>query len=93
MEALDQSASGGRPFDEAMADYQHQRDEAALPIFESTTQFAKMEPPPPEMQQLLGAVYGNQEAMDDFVSVMAGTLPPPEFFGPDNVGRIMAQAQ
>ena len=31
-------------------------------------------------------------ATDDFASVMAGTLPPPEFFAPDNIGRIMAQA-
>jgi hypothetical protein len=23
---------------------------------------------------------------------MAGTLPPPEFFAPDNLGRIMAGA-
>ncbi len=30
--------------------------------------------------------------MDDFVSVMAGTLPAPEFFGPENVERIMGQA-
>ena len=44
------------------------------------------------MQQLFGAMQGNQEAMDDFVSVMAGTLPAPEFFGPENVGRIVAQA-
>ena len=28
--------------------------------------------------------------MDDFVSVQAGTLPIPEFFSPENVGRIMA---
>ena len=37
-------------------------------------------------------MHDNQEAMDDFVSVMAGTLPAPEFFGPENAGRIMAQA-
>ena len=30
--------------------------------------------------------------MDDFVSVMAGTLPVPEFFAPENIGRIMAAA-
>jgi hypothetical protein len=44
------------------------------------------------MQQLIGAMQGNQEAMDGFVSVMAGTLAAPEFFGPENAGRIMAQA-
>jgi hypothetical protein len=44
------------------------------------------------MQQLIGAMQGNQDAMDDFVSVMAGTLAAPEFFAPENVGGIMAQA-
>jgi hypothetical protein len=37
-------------------------------------------------------MQGNQQAMDDFVSVMAGTLPAPQFFAPENAGRIMAQA-
>ena len=92
MNALDQSFTGASSFDDAMSGYQQQRDEAVTPMFELTLQFAAMQPPPPEMQALLGAVHGNQEAMDQFASVMAGTLPPPEFFSPDNIGRIMAQA-
>jgi hypothetical protein len=44
------------------------------------------------LQQLIGAMQGNQEAMDAFVSVQAATLPAPEFFAPDNVGRIMQSA-
>jgi hypothetical protein len=39
-----------------------------------TAQLATLEPPPSKMQQLLGAMFGNQAAMDDFVSVNAGTL-------------------
>jgi hypothetical protein len=35
---------------------------------------------------------GNRAAMDDFVSVMAATLPAPEFFGPEHTGRIMQRA-
>jgi hypothetical protein len=31
---------------------------------------------------LFGALQGDQAATDDFVSVMAGTLPAPEFFAP-----------
>jgi flavin-dependent dehydrogenase len=89
---LDESFSGRRPYDDAMADYQRARDEDAMPIYEFTCDFAKIEPPPPEMQQLIGAMQGNQDAMDGFVSVMAGTLPAPEFFGAENAGRIMAQA-
>ncbi len=90
--ALDETFSERRSFDDAMADYQRARDEEALPIYGFTCDFAKLEPPPPEMQQLIGAMQGNQEAQDGFVSVMAGTLPAPEFFGPENAGRIMAEA-
>jgi len=75
-----------------MASYQRSRDEQSQPIYQLTCEFAKLEPPPPEMQQLFGALQGNQPAIDDFVSVMAGTLPVPEFFGPENIERIMAQA-
>ena len=79
--ALDDTFSERRTFDDAMADYQRARDEEALPIYGLTCDFATLEPPPPEMQQLIGAMQGNQDAQDGFVSVMAGTLPAPEFFG------------
>jgi flavin-dependent dehydrogenase len=90
--ALDDTFAERRPYEHAMADYQRTRDEEALPIYGFTCDFAKLEPPPPEMQQLIGAMQGNQEAQDGFVSVMAGTLPAPQFFGPENAGRIMAAA-
>ncbi len=44
------------------------------------------------MRELLAALPGNQEAMTGFVSVIAGTVPVPEFFAPSNVQRIMATA-
>ena len=88
--ALDESFVGTRSFDEAMADYQKNRDEHSLPMFGVTCGFATLEPPPPEMQQLLGATASNQDAQDQFVSMMAGTLPVQAFFAPENVGRIMA---
>jgi 2-polyprenyl-6-methoxyphenol hydroxylase-like FAD-dependent oxidoreductase len=90
--AVDQSLSGALEFDVAMATYQATRDEQVLPTYEFTTMLATMEPPPPEMEQLLGAVHGNQDAMDAFVRVNAGVQSPAEFFAPDNVGRIMAAA-
>jgi flavin-dependent dehydrogenase len=87
--ALDDAFSEKRPFDEGLASYQQTRDEAAMPIYEFTAEFATMEPPPPEMQQLIGAMQGNQEAQDAFISVQAATRPAPEFFAPENVGKIM----
>jgi flavin-dependent dehydrogenase len=91
-DALDDALSETRPFDEGMSDYQRTRDEVAMPVYEFTAEFASMEPPPPEMQQLIGAMQGNQEAQDAFVSVQASTLPAPEFFAPENVGKIMSRA-
>jgi hypothetical protein len=75
-----------------MGEYQSTRDEHVLPMFDFTTQLATLEPPPPEMQQLLGAVHGNQEAMDGFARVNAGVTSPAKFFADENVGRIFAAA-
>jgi flavin-dependent dehydrogenase len=88
--AVDDAFTGRRSFDQAMSHFQQARDERVLPIYEFTTQLATLEPPPPEMQQLLAAMHGNQGAMDGFVSVTAGTVSPVEFFAPENIGRIMS---
>jgi 2-polyprenyl-6-methoxyphenol hydroxylase-like FAD-dependent oxidoreductase len=89
VDALDDVFSGHHPYEDAMEVYQHTRDQEALPVYEFTDEFAQLQPPPPEMQQLIRAMHGNQEAMDQFISVQAATLPAPEFFAPENVERIM----
>jgi 2-polyprenyl-6-methoxyphenol hydroxylase-like FAD-dependent oxidoreductase len=88
--AMDQACSGARSFDAAMAHYQAMRDEHVLPLYEFTAQLASQEPPPPEMQQLLAAMHGNQRAMDGFARVNAGVTSPSEFFADENVKRIFA---
>ena len=90
--ALDESFSGKRPFDNAMADYQRTRDTQVKAMYDFTCQLATLEPPPPELQQLLGAIHGNQAAMDGFARMNAGTISPAEFFAPENVDAIMAAA-
>ncbi len=90
--AADEALSGRRPYQDAMSDYQRARDGVAAPVYEFTDQFAQLVPPPPEMRQLLAAIQGSQDAVDDFVSVQAGTLAAPEFFAPENVGRMFAAA-
>lgn len=90
--ALDEAFGGSRPYDDAMSEYQRNRDADAIPIYEFTTELAKLEPPPPEIQQLLAAVQGNRAAMDAFVSVMAGTMSPTAFFDPEHIGSLMSAA-
>jgi hypothetical protein len=40
------------------------------------------------MQQLFGAIHGNQKAMDGFARMNAGTISPAEFFAPESVQAI-----
>jgi len=88
--ALDETFTGAGSFDAAMADYQTRRDAQVLAMYEFTTELATLEPPPPELQQLLAAMPGNQEAMDGFARVNAGVTSPAEFFSPANVEKIMS---
>ena len=90
--ALHDSFSGTTSFDEAMGAYQSARDAHVTPTYEFTCQFARLAPPPIEMQQLLAAVHGNQDAMNGFVRVFSGVTSPADFFSPANVERIFAAA-
>jgi flavin-dependent dehydrogenase len=90
--AIDETLRGGRTEGDAMADYQRTRDEHVLAMYDFTCQLASLEPPPPDLQKLFGAVYGNKAAMDAFVRMNAGTISPTEFFSPENIGRIMSEA-
>jgi hypothetical protein len=61
-------------------------------MFELTCGLATLAPPPPETAALLAAVHGNQAATDDFVSMIAGTVPVPQFFAPENTAAILSAA-
>lgn len=88
--ALDQAFTNTRSFDDVMSEHQRSRDQHVMPMYEFTCQLATMEPPPPELQQVFAAVHGNQQAMDGFVQMNAGTISPAQFFAPQNIGAIMA---
>jgi 2-polyprenyl-6-methoxyphenol hydroxylase-like FAD-dependent oxidoreductase len=90
--ALHEALTGARPYDVAMKDYQTARDGAVLPMYEFTTEIATLEPPPPELATLLGAMPGDQEAMDGFCRMAAGVDSPADFFAEPSVGAILARA-
>lgn len=82
--------SEGHPFAAMLAAHHARRDERIMPIYDFTAQLATLEPPPVELQQLLGHIHGHQDAMDAFVSVNAGTLSPTDFFNPAFLGTLLA---
>jgi flavin-dependent dehydrogenase len=88
--ALGAVFAGDALLDDAMRDYHETRDAAALPIYGFTTELATLEPPPPQMQELFGAIRADQKAMDDFAGVLAGTVSPAQFFHPDSIERYLA---
>jgi 2-polyprenyl-6-methoxyphenol hydroxylase-like FAD-dependent oxidoreductase len=89
--AIDHGVAGRRPLEEALTRYEQTRNETTQSLYELTAQFAALEPPPAEMQELLGALRHNQEQADRFIGTVAGTVPIAEFFAPENLGRIMAE--
>ena len=48
--------------------------------------------PVPRPRTLTTQLVGFTDAMNDFVSIVAGTLSPVEFFHPDNLNRLLAAA-
>ena len=87
-EAIDAGLAGRQPLAGALAGYGQRRDEAATAMYELTCQRAALEPPTPQMSRLVAALRGNQDDTDQFIGVIAGTVPVAEFFAPGNIQRI-----
>ena len=88
--ALDGVFSGKQSYEAAMSRYQAARDARVKAMYDFTCQLATLEPPPPDMQRLFGAIAGNRKAMDDFARMCAGAISPAAFFSPENVDKITA---
>ena len=92
VEAIDAGFSGREPLEAALARHEAARNERVGPMYEFTIQLATLEPPPPAMQQLFGAMHGNQDATNAFFSAITGAIPLREFMSEANLGRIMTAA-
>ena len=91
-EALDEGFSGRRLMKDALADYERGRNAEVMAMFEHTTGLARLQAPSAELQQLLAALRGNQTEIDRFLGTVTGTVSIPEFFSPENIGRIVNAA-
>lgn len=88
-EAADRGLAGRQPLQEALADYEHQRNETALPLYELNCQSATLEPPPPDMQPFFNALRSNPVEASRYRAALAGSISPTEFFAPENLARIL----
>ena len=92
-EALDAGFSGREELDIALQRNEQHRDISTAPMYEMTAEWASLQPPPQEMQQLMLALRDNQEQTDRFMGTISGSIPIPEFFSPENIGRIMQRVE
>ncbi|MBW4502022.1 MAG: NAD(P)/FAD-dependent oxidoreductase [Scytonema hyalinum WJT4-NPBG1] len=90
--AIDIGLSGRKPLNEALAEYERQRNEAIMPQYKRACERATFEPASPEAMRLLAALQGNQREIDRFWAVEAGTVPIQDFYSPENIQRIMGAA-
>jgi flavin-dependent dehydrogenase len=91
-EAAQKTLSGEMTFDAALAQYEQQRNETSLPMYEFTCEMAKLDPPPESVIALLVALRDNPEAMSAYFGVFAQTVRVQDFFAPENLSRIMESA-
>ena len=64
-----------------------------MPMYELTCGLADVEAPPAaEMQALLAALAGNAAQIARFLGLIAGSVPIPEFFSPESLAAIVAEA-
>jgi flavin-dependent dehydrogenase len=91
-DAIDAGLASRMPLNDALAQYERSRINAAKEMYEYTCDLARMEPEPPQVKRLFHALRGNQAETDRFFGVLAGTVRVSEFYAPDNVSRIIAAA-
>lgn len=91
--AIGDGFAGHRSLEEALAGYEQQRNETTMAIYGMTCDMATLQPPPPDQQALIGSLIGNQEQINRFFGTATGAYPIPEFFSPENIGRIMSAAE
>jgi 2-polyprenyl-6-methoxyphenol hydroxylase-like FAD-dependent oxidoreductase len=87
-----EGASGNGVFNDRLAAHESARNERVRAMYEFTTHLAALEPPPPDMQALFGALRGNQDATNAFLSAITGAIPLSDFMSNENIARIMATA-
>lgn len=92
-EAVDAGLSGRQPIGEALARYEQQRNARAIPENEANLQAARLHGwDTPEAIGLRAALRHSPAEAGRFYAARLQVIPPGEFFAPQNLGRIMAQA-
>jgi flavin-dependent dehydrogenase len=93
VQAIHAGLSGEQPLAEALAQYEQNRNARAIPAHEQCIERAHLEQwDSPEALHLRDALRGNAEDTAGYFAVVALASPPERFFAPENLKRILNQA-
>jgi 2-polyprenyl-6-methoxyphenol hydroxylase-like FAD-dependent oxidoreductase len=90
---LDGALRGERTVDEALADYATRRDASAVPWHLFAQEMAGLAPPTADVIRLFTALAGNQRETDRYFGLFGQTVLPADFFGVENMRRLVANAE
>jgi len=91
--AVHDGLSGRGDLEDSLAEYERQRNDATLPDYRMNLERARFTPISPTERMLRSALRGNAEATRQFFLTIEELAPREVFFGPENMGRLMAAAQ
>ena len=78
--ALDDGLRRRRPFGDALAAYERQRNAAVMPMYEFTYATSALAPPTPQEERLFAAMRDDPVLTGRFFGVFAGTVAVQDFF-------------
>ena len=81
---------GSRPLVDALAEYQHVRDDKLTPMYDLSCNLAMLEHSSPEMLALFRALRTNEIERNRFFGTLGGVVSPVEYYAPENLRRIIA---
>lgn len=90
--AIGDGLGGRRPLDDALADYERQRNAASGDEYRQNLRAARFEPPPPEIFRIREAVRRDPEQATRLSMARGGMIDPREFFNPQNIRRLLGAA-
>jgi 2-polyprenyl-6-methoxyphenol hydroxylase-like FAD-dependent oxidoreductase len=91
--AIHDGFSGSAPMADALAGFEQARDDASMPLYEFTCQMGRLDDPTDADIALFTALRNNPEATSAYFGIFAQTVSAADFFAPDNVQRIMDEAE
>jgi 2-polyprenyl-6-methoxyphenol hydroxylase-like FAD-dependent oxidoreductase len=85
---VDRGLSGQASMDQALADYERQRNEDAGAEYQENLKLARLPGPNAEALRLRAALKGSQEQINRFAVARVGMIPRESFFNPESLARL-----